>query len=89
MAGNVQYLLAWMPGSWEWIVILGIALLIFGRRLPEVARGLGKSVSEFKKGLNDFQERADEVARDVNKVKDDVVSEAKDASGLDDLDTSP
>ncbi len=35
------------------LVILLIALLIFGKRLPEIMRGLGSSVGEFKRGLND------------------------------------
>jgi len=69
------------------MVILFIGLLIFGRRLPEVARSLGKSVNEFKKGLRDFQESVDEVVSDVNKIKTDVVndvaSEVKEASGVD------
>ena len=73
-----------MPGGGEWMIILVIGLLIFGRRLPEVARGLGKSVNEFKKGLREFQDSADEVARDVNKVTSDVATEVKDASGMND-----
>ncbi|TXT33377.1 MAG: hypothetical protein FD138_1891 [Planctomycetota bacterium] len=36
------------------MLIVGlVALLMFGKRLPEVMRGLGKSVTEFKKGIND------------------------------------
>lgn len=40
-----------MPGGPEWIIIGIVGLLIFGKRLPDVARSLGKSVVEFKKGL--------------------------------------
>lgn len=42
-----------MPGGVEWVVILVIALLLFGRRLPEIMRGLGGSVREFKKGMDE------------------------------------
>lgn len=73
-----------MPGGPEWVVILIIGLLVFGRRLPEVARNIGKSVNEFKKGMREFQDSADEAVRDVNKVTSEVASEVKDASGIND-----
>ena len=40
-----------MPGLPEWIIIGAIGLLIFGKRLPEVGRSLGKGIVEFKRGL--------------------------------------
>ncbi len=43
-------------GHWEWIVILIVALLIFGSRLPSVMRSMGKSIHEFKRGLNETAE---------------------------------
>jgi TatA/E family protein of Tat protein translocase len=45
-------------GTSELLVILVIALLIFGKRLPEVMRSLGKSVNEFKRGMNDVADAA-------------------------------
>lgn len=50
-------------GFSELLVILLIVLLLFGaKRLPEVARGLGRSLSEFKKGMKDIE-------HDFNDVK--------------------
>jgi len=43
--------------GWPEMVVIGlVALLIFGRRLPEVGRSLGKGIVEFKKGLKDTGE---------------------------------
>jgi sec-independent protein translocase protein TatA len=43
-----------IPGGWELIVILVVILLLFGStRLPQLARGMGKSISEFKKGISE------------------------------------
>ena len=67
------------PGGWEFLVVLVIALLIFGRRLPEIARNMGKSMSEFKKGIREAQDTKDEIITDVT-------NEAKDAAGINELD---
>jgi len=89
MAECTQYMLAWgPPGGWEWLVILVVALLIFGRRLPEIARNIGKSLTEFRKGIDEAKDTKDELLNDVKKVKDDVVDEAKDAAGLNDSETN-
>jgi sec-independent protein translocase protein TatA len=39
-------------GPMELMIVMGIAVLLFGKRLPEVGRSLGKGIVEFKKGLN-------------------------------------
>ena len=46
-------------GGYEWIIILIVALLLFGRRLPEMMRSLGQGVRMFKKGLRDVEEEVD------------------------------
>lgn len=46
-------------GYQELMIILVIVLLLFGaQKLPELARGLGKSVSEFKKGQSELENAA-------------------------------
>ena len=49
-------------GSGEILLILIVALLIYGGRLPEVARAIGKSVGELKRGLS---ETKDAVSKDL------------------------
>ena len=66
MTIDMPYLAFWTPGPVELIIILVVAVLIFGRRLPEIARGLGKSLTEFKKGLSEAKDTKDELEKDVN-----------------------
>jgi len=68
MTEQIQNICAFgMPGGWEWIIVLVVAVLIFGRRLPEIARGIGKSLTEFKKGVK-------EAENEVSKEVDDAAS---------------
>jgi sec-independent protein translocase protein TatA len=64
-----------MPGGFEWLVILIVAVLIFGRRLPEVAKNLGKSLGDFKKGMKEVSETKDDVTNQTKNAIDDVKKE--------------
>ena len=46
-----------IPGGMEWVLIAIVVLLLFGgKKIPELMKGLGKGISEFKKGKKDFLE---------------------------------
>lgn len=46
-------------GPWEIAGIVAIGVLLFGSRLPSIARSLGKSVTEFRKGVKDLKTEVD------------------------------
>lgn len=46
-------------GPTEMLIVLVIGVLLFGKNLPNVGRSLGKSLMEFKKGLNDIKNEVD------------------------------
>jgi sec-independent protein translocase protein TatA len=54
----MQPVLAFLPslGPPEMIVVGVIAVLLFGKRLPEVGRSLGKGIVEFKKGIRGIED---------------------------------
>ena len=53
--------IAFLPniGPMELMVVASVLLLMFGNRLPSVMRSLGKSVTEFKKGISGIEEDID------------------------------
>ena len=58
-----------MPGGWEMVVIAIVILLLFGaKKLPELAKGLGQGIREFKGAV-------DGVKDEINDAKDKVESE--------------
>ena len=49
-------------GPLQWLIILALGLLIFGRKLPEVGRSLGRAIVEFKKGIKGIDEDSEEAS---------------------------
>ena len=61
-----------MVGWQELVIIFVIVLLIFGgKKIPEVARGLGKGFKEFKKAKDDISDSLDESEKDDKSKEDD------------------
>ena len=58
----------WSFGPLEIGLVALVALLLFGKRLPEVARSLGKGITEFKKGIKDV---GNDVEKGVEKAVED------------------
>ena len=84
MTNEIMNILAFgLPGNTEWIVILIVAVLIFGRRLPDIARSVGKSITEFKKGIH---EAKDEVTSSMDE-SDDIAKESSTPDQNEDKDT--
>jgi sec-independent protein translocase protein TatA len=67
---NTDTQLAAMPGGWEWLIILAVVLILFGNRIPGLARSLGSGISEFKSGLREGEKTARYV-KDIKDVKPD------------------
>lgn len=72
-------------GWQELLIVLIIALLIFGRRLPEVGKSLGKGIVEFKKGLKGIEDEMDEVDRDIDTASRKDPAQLESDAGHDDM----
>ncbi len=49
-----------MPGGWEWIIIIVLVLVFFGaKKIPELARGLGRGIREFKDATREIKNDID------------------------------
>lgn len=68
-----------MPSGIEWVIVLVVALLLFGRRLPEVMRGLGGGVREFRKGIEGSDDEPKNVKGDDAEKAEKVEHKAADS----------
>ncbi len=77
----------------ELVAVGVIAVLLFGSKLPEVARSLGSSYREFRRGLNEMQQQFREVEREVTRAIDAPSTQVKsigvDAEDEDDEPSAP
>lgn len=57
-----------MPGGWEWIIIILFVIIFFGaKKIPEIARGLGKGIREFKDATKDIKNEIEDSAKGDSK----------------------
>ncbi|WP_240655380.1 Sec-independent protein translocase subunit TatA/TatB [Flammeovirga pectinis] len=60
-----------MPGGFEWIIIGLVVLLLFGaKRIPELARGLGSGIREFKDAKSQISDELEKGIKDEEKKED-------------------
>ena len=59
-------------GAGEIILIVLVILILFGaKKIPELARGIGKGMSEFKKGLKDVEDEIKSADKETKKIDND------------------
>ena len=65
-----------ISGSEIFIILFAVLLLFGANKLPEIARGLGKGMNEFKKATNDikseFDEHTQDIQKDIKSIKSDL-----------------
>ena len=73
-----ELVFAVMPGGWEMVVIALVILLLFGaKKLPELARGLGQGIKEFKGAVDGAK---DELKEAQDAVESEGNTEDKETS---------
>ena len=77
-----------LPGGTEFLVIALIALLLFGSRLPKVAKGLGRSIVEFKKGIKGVGDEIEDASEQASSP-DQSTTGTGSGEGIDHEDGAP
>ena len=67
-----------MPGGWELVLVVGIVVLLFGgKKIPELAKGLGKGIKDFKKAVKEDDEVVETVKKEITDAKETVTEAAQ------------
>ena len=70
-----------MPGGWELVLIVGVVLLLFGgKKIPELAKGLGKGIKDFKKAVNEEDEVVEVAKKEIADAKEAINEAAESVS---------
>ena len=65
----MQTVLLWMPGWGELLIIMLFILIFFGaKKIPEIAKGMGKGIREFKDATKEIKNEIDEGAKGDSKA---------------------
>ena len=67
---TILSILPLMIGTWEWVIIALVILLLFGgKKIPELMKGLGKGVKSFKEGMNTVETEIKDLKKDLDEEK--------------------
>jgi len=60
-------------GPWEIVLVVLVIIILFGgKKIPELARGLGKALKEFRKTTKDLKDEVNSAAEDVKTAVDET-----------------
>ena len=83
---TTQYLALIFPSGQEWIIILIVGIVLFGRRLPEVGKQVGKTIIQLRQGMQKLRDEID-LDGDLREVKDTMTGVQYDLQESVDVDT--
>lgn len=60
-------------GPWEWVIVFLVILLLFGaKRIPDLARGLGQGMQEFRKASEEVKKEIERGKKDIEDAKSTI-----------------
>ncbi|MHC4918428.1 MAG: twin-arginine translocase TatA/TatE family subunit [Planctomycetota bacterium] len=69
---TARFLAIIFPSGQEWIIILIVGIVLFGRRLPEVGKQVGRTIIQLRQGMQKLRDEID-LDEDLREVKESVI----------------